>query len=292
MAHGGRVLRHAPLSVGGDPRRIVWRASARRGDLLVRGAEHGITDTVCLLLDTAQSSYPLPHELSPVFEKAVAVAASVGTYHLGNGFSVLLEGGAGSLTGRLRGKEQRFELLDALAGVRRGKETLEDSVHRLLLQRASAGHHVVVTHDLSAPATAALRALVDQGRKCTLVLVVDGSTDVVVFQRAAVRQRRRTGRRPHPGGAAREPAYLRQFDGDGVPRLVAPRSAQGARRGQQRVSDLGGREPPPEAGPQQLPRDPAQHDADLHDREVELPGLRGLLLTRGGHPVPASAGAI
>ena len=174
-----------PYHYGDDPRRIVWRASARRGELLVREAEHGITDTVCVVLDTALASYPLPHELSPVFEKAVSVAASVGVHHLANGFSVQLEGGSGPLTGRLRGKEDRFELLDALAGVGRGDDTLELTAFRLLRQRVGAGHHVVVTHDLTPASTAALRAFVDQGRAMTLVLVVDETTDVTLFQHAS-----------------------------------------------------------------------------------------------------------
>ena len=37
---------------GDDLRRIVWRASARMGKLMVREAEQGITDRITIILDT------------------------------------------------------------------------------------------------------------------------------------------------------------------------------------------------------------------------------------------------
>src|SRR5438046_9945733 len=39
------------LTPGDDVRRIVWRAFARTGQLLVRESEQGITDKVTILLD-------------------------------------------------------------------------------------------------------------------------------------------------------------------------------------------------------------------------------------------------
>lgn len=89
---------------GDDLRRVVWRAFARTGRLLVREAEQGITDRITMVLDTARRSHT-PGDPSDSFEAGVKAAASLGIRHLGEGYSVTLEGNAERLAGPLRGRE-------------------------------------------------------------------------------------------------------------------------------------------------------------------------------------------
>src|SRR5205823_11836215 len=72
---------------GDDLRRVVWKAVARTGKLLVREAEQGITDQINILLDT-DPEWHRAGDPSDTFETAVRVAASAGVGHLRNGFSV------------------------------------------------------------------------------------------------------------------------------------------------------------------------------------------------------------
>src|SRR5438309_3120661 len=68
---------------GDDLRRIVWRASARTGKVMVREAEQGITDHITLILDTDRGSHSRDGEgLSESFEAGIRVAASLGVRHL------------------------------------------------------------------------------------------------------------------------------------------------------------------------------------------------------------------
>ncbi|MHB8342212.1 MAG: DUF58 domain-containing protein, partial [Mycobacteriales bacterium] len=66
---------------GDDLRRIVWRASARTGQLMVREAEQGITDKIVLVLDTDRGSHSRDGEgVSESFEAGVRAAASLGAF--------------------------------------------------------------------------------------------------------------------------------------------------------------------------------------------------------------------
>ncbi|MDO5501676.1 MAG: DUF58 domain-containing protein [Actinomycetia bacterium] len=172
-----------PYQQGDDPRHIVWRAVARADELLVREAEHGISDTVALLVDTSLTSYPGSGE-SAGFERAISAAASVGRHHLESGFSVTVHSNTTEVTPRLRGKGDRIELLDALAALDRDKSSLGALVHRLLSRRSGDGHHVVITSQLTHETGAALRMFTERGRSITLVLVVDESTDPITLHHA------------------------------------------------------------------------------------------------------------
>ena len=55
---------------GDDLRRIVWRASARMGKLMVREAEQGITDHITIILDTDRGHHSRDGEYSESFETA------------------------------------------------------------------------------------------------------------------------------------------------------------------------------------------------------------------------------
>jgi uncharacterized protein (DUF58 family) len=74
----------------GDPmRRIHWRATARRGELMVRQEEQEVDPAVVLVLDTAAA----PGEAgasSAAFEQRVEMAASVAVHVLAAGFRLTL----------------------------------------------------------------------------------------------------------------------------------------------------------------------------------------------------------
>lgn len=157
---------------GDDLRRVVWRALARSGRLMVREAEQGITDRVTLLLNTASDSYPGGEEFSPGFEAAVRVTASLGVRHLGEGYAVTLEANAGRLTPLpVRGPHGRIALLDALARVERGREPLSAAILRLVQQKQRDHHNVLITPRLDRPEAAQLRLVLRTGVSVLVVVV-------------------------------------------------------------------------------------------------------------------------
>jgi uncharacterized protein (DUF58 family) len=171
---------------GDDVRRVVWRAYARTGQLLVREAEQGITDKVVMLLDQDASSHNRG-EVSASFEAAVKVAASIGVRHLKDGFSLKVEGSAGPLTSPLRGGPSRMALLDALARVERVDAPITDAVSRLLSGGNAGSHIVIVTPRLTPDAVARLDLLLRRGSSVLVVGLLYGDALPDTLARATAR---------------------------------------------------------------------------------------------------------
>src|SRR5205823_7575865 len=96
---------------GDDLRRVVWRAAARTGTLMVREAEQGITDHITIILDTDRGVHSRDAEgLSESFEAGIRVAASLGVRHLRDGYEIRVETNGGPLTRSLRGARSQLEL--------------------------------------------------------------------------------------------------------------------------------------------------------------------------------------
>ena len=75
----------------GDPmRRIHWRATARRGELMVRQEEQEVDPAVVLLLDTATARDGSAIVDDVVFEQMVDLAASISAHVLDGGFRLTL----------------------------------------------------------------------------------------------------------------------------------------------------------------------------------------------------------
>jgi len=71
--------------MGDSLRRVHWRSTARRGELMVRREEQFWRNTATLFLDTRRSAYS-----TAMFELAVTAAASVGVHLAGEGFEARL----------------------------------------------------------------------------------------------------------------------------------------------------------------------------------------------------------
>ena len=131
---------------GDDLRRIVWRASARTGKVMVREAEQGITDHITLILDTDRGAHSRDGEgLSESFEAGIRVAASLGVRHLRDGYELRCETNGGPLVRPLRGAGSQLMLLDALARLELDRKPLSDVIMRLVVvappRRPQRAHH-------------------------------------------------------------------------------------------------------------------------------------------------------
>lgn len=175
---------------GDDPRRIVWRATARSLDLvtgtgryLVREAEQGITDRIEIYLDTHAEAHS-PGETSETFETAVRAAASLGLKHLKDGYGVRVVVNGGRLATNLRGRRAELELLDRLAGVDREKMTLARTLDRLMVERGGRSHNIVITPHIDKEVALRLRLLLDRGTSVLLALAIWEDTDPATIQRA------------------------------------------------------------------------------------------------------------
>ncbi len=169
---------------GDDPRRIIWTASAKTDDrYLVRESEQGITDRVCLLLDTDRQHHS-PGDPSETFERAVRAVASLGVRHLGDGFSVTMDANGARLAKALRGPRARIPLLDRLSEVQLDDVPLARSLERLFLDRQRNTHNVLVTPYLDGDAARRIRILLERGTSVLLVLLLWEDTDTAMIHRA------------------------------------------------------------------------------------------------------------
>ena len=176
---------------GDDPRRIVWRATARTLDVeagtgryLVRESEQGITDRVSLLLDTSGSGHS-PGAPSDTFETAVRVVASLASHHLSDGMTVSAHRNSGRLMRQVRGQRDRVALLDALAQVEPERTGLREAVEQIVRDGRRDRHLVIVTAAVDADVARRIRLLRDRAVSVLLVMVVWERTDPITLHRAA-----------------------------------------------------------------------------------------------------------
>ena len=104
---------------GDSMRRIHWRATAHRGQLMVRQEEEESSPDAVVVLDRSSRHWDAPGvHADPSFETAVSLCASAAIHLASEGYSVDVIDGAGTLLGALRGHEDdRDGLLVALAMV-------------------------------------------------------------------------------------------------------------------------------------------------------------------------------
>ncbi|KJQ54175.1 DUF58 domain-containing protein [Microbacterium sp. SA39] len=104
---------------GDSMRRIHWRATAHRGQLMVRQEEEESSPDAVVVIDRSSRRWDTPGaHADPAFEAAVSLCASSAVHLASEGYSVDVIDSAGALLGSLRGHEDdRDGLLVALAMV-------------------------------------------------------------------------------------------------------------------------------------------------------------------------------
>lgn len=104
---------------GDSMRRIHWRATAHRGQLMVRQEEEESSPDALVVLDRSSTHWPDPGvEADAAFEAAVSLCASAAIHLAGEGYGVEVIDSSGLSLGTLRGHEDdRDGLLVALAMV-------------------------------------------------------------------------------------------------------------------------------------------------------------------------------
>jgi uncharacterized protein (DUF58 family) len=158
---------------GDDLRRIVWRASARTGKVMVREAEQGITDHITLILDTDRGSHSRDGEgLSESFETGIRVAASLGVRHLREGYELRCETNGGALVRPLRGAGSQLMLLDALARLELDRRPLSEVIMRLVTSPRRDAHNVLITPRLGPLEAAQLKLLLNTGVSVLVVALL------------------------------------------------------------------------------------------------------------------------
>ena len=158
---------------GDDLRRIVWRASARVGKIMVREAEQGITDQITVMIDTDRGSHSRDGEdLSESFEAGIRVAASLGVRHLREGYEVRCETNGGPLTRPLRGGTSQLILLDNLARLELTREPLANMIMRMVSDGRRAAHNILVTPRLGDLEAAQLKLLLNTGVSILVVALL------------------------------------------------------------------------------------------------------------------------
>lgn len=171
---------------GDDIRRVVWRAFARTGKLLVRESEQGITDKITIVIDQ-NKRFHSKGEVSESFEAAVKAAASLGVRHLREGYSVTLEGNLRRIVPPLRGGNSQMMLLDEMAKIELVDAPLTDAIMRLVSDPSRDNHVVIITPHLESDSTGRLKLLLDRGASVLVaVLVWDDEAEKTVAQAASL----------------------------------------------------------------------------------------------------------
>lgn len=143
--------------VSGDSmRRIHWRATAHRGDLMVRQEEQESSPDAMVVLDRSADRWaPVTDAADQGFEAAVSACASVAIHLVHEGYSVDVYDSAGEQLGALRGHEDdRDSLLVTLAVVSPRREARDLSS---IVGGTPPGPLVYITGRLDADAAAQLR---------------------------------------------------------------------------------------------------------------------------------------
>lgn len=167
---------------GDDLRRIVWRASARTGRVMVREAEQGITDQITIILDNDRGRHSRDGEdLSESFETGVRAAASLGVRHLREGYAVSTYVNGGALTRSLRGATSQLVLLDSLARLELTRRPIEEAMMALLADPRRDAHMIIITPHLGPEAAVRLRLLLNRGVSVQVIALLweDSDTDVM-----------------------------------------------------------------------------------------------------------------
>ena len=163
---------------GDDLRRVHWRSTARRGELMVRREEQPWQSRATLVLDRRRSAYTGQGAASS-FEWAVSAVASVAAHLVERGYAVRLVDGSGDIEHaatpwahdtRDRGDAAASAVLDALATVEpAGSVELQRAV-RAASHAATGGLVVAVLGTIDEADATLLAPLNQPGTSCLALL--------------------------------------------------------------------------------------------------------------------------
>jgi uncharacterized protein (DUF58 family) len=162
---------------GDELRRIVWRASARMGKLMVREAEEGITDSITIVLDTDRGVHSWDGDHSESFETGVRAAASLAVRHLREGYEVRVETNQGPLTRALRGAGTQLQLLDAFSRIDLARDPFTTVIQRMVAEPRRDAHVVMVTPRLTQQEAAQLKLVLEKGASILVVALLWGEEE-------------------------------------------------------------------------------------------------------------------
>lgn len=154
---------------GDDLRKVHWRSTAKRGQLMVRRDEQPRQNRASLLLDTRRSAYPGSGR-DGGFEWAVSALASVGVWLTRRGYGVQLATSSGLRVGAASPSVAEDLLLDALSVVQLGVERALDAALDVV---AARGGLVIAAVGICDPATVRALAAVPARATSALVLLAD-----------------------------------------------------------------------------------------------------------------------
>lgn len=158
---------------GDDPRRIVWRATARIGKVMVRESEQGITDHITVIVDTDRTNHSRDgFEYSESFETGIRAAASLADRHLAEGYEIRVESNQGTVMRPSRGEQFRLPMLDAFTRLEMSREPLTNLIMRLIGDPQRDAHNILVTPRLGRTEAAQLRILLNKGVSILVVALL------------------------------------------------------------------------------------------------------------------------
>lgn len=157
---------------GDELRRIVWRASARTGKIMVREAEEGITDAITIIIDTDRGSHSWEGDHSESFETGVRAAASLAVRHLRDGYEIRSEANQGTLTRALRGAGMQLELLDSYSRLELSRQPISQTIRRMLADPRRDTHDILITPYLDDATGAQLKLVMNKGVSVLVVALM------------------------------------------------------------------------------------------------------------------------
>lgn len=159
---------------GDSMRRIHWRATAHRGQLMVRQEEEESSPDALVVLDRSATHWsPKGDGADPAFEAAVSLCASAAIHLAQEGYGVDVIDSAGNMLGTLRGHEDdRDALLVALAMVSPGGASRDVAT---LIGGTPPGPLVYITGSLDEEDAALLRP---SGAAAAMLFATDPQTGV------------------------------------------------------------------------------------------------------------------
>jgi len=156
---------------GDDLRRVHWRSTAKRGELMVRREEQPRQMRATVLLDTRARGHRGDGPASS-FEWAVSAAASIAVHFIGlkHGVRLILDGQPTTWSNPHSG-EAAGEVLDRMAVVELGGDDALDAGISQILRTGSDGIVVAVLGDVDEPAARQLARIGHDGTPGIVILI-------------------------------------------------------------------------------------------------------------------------